>query len=271
MTHQLSSAYALPPAAPEGLEVRLAAGPEEIIAAQRLRHQVFFEEMGAKPSPAARASGLDRDVFDPVCDHLLAFAGDEVIGTYRLIRRAAAEQVGGFYSAGEYDLAPLLSHPGEILELGRSCVDARWRNRGALTLLWQGLAAYIAEHRIALLFGCASLPGTDLGVLASHLAYLHHHHLAPEALRASALPERKVELASLDAFSEPRRLLASLPPLLKGYLRAGAWIGDGAVVDEEFNTTDVLVTLDTSRLDSRYRRSFGGVDRREQTESAQHS
>lgn len=257
MTHMTSAA--LHPAASEDLEVRLAAGPEEIRAAQRLRHRVFFEEMGARPTPEALATGLDEDRFDAVCDHLLAFAGDEVIGTYRLIRREAAAKVGGFYSASEFDLAPLRSRPGEILELGRSCVDARWRNRGALTLLWHGLASYIAEHRVALLFGCASLPGTDVAALAPHLAYLHHHHLAPEALRPSALPHRMIDLTSLDPFPpEPRRLLASLPPLLKGYLRAGAWVGNGAVVDEAFNTTDVLVVLDTARLDSRYRRTFAG-------------
>ncbi|TAN55601.1 MAG: GNAT family N-acetyltransferase [Magnetospirillum sp.] len=255
MTHIDSSAIALQPAPSEEVEVRMARGPDEIEAAQRLRYRVFYEEMGAKACPRTRSSGLDQDDYDRVCDHLLAFAGRDVIGTYRLIRRSAAAQAGGFYSAAEFDIGPLVRHPGEILELGRSCVDANWRNRGVLNALWQGLAAYIAQHQITLLFGCASLPGTDTAALAPQLAYLKDHHLAPEELRAKALADRRAE-AAIAAY-DSRRTLCSLPPLLKGYLRAGAWVGEGAVIDAQFNTTDVLVTLDTALLGERYLRTFG--------------
>ncbi|MEW5726917.1 MAG: GNAT family N-acyltransferase [Pseudomonadota bacterium] len=256
MTLHSDALYTLPSRPPEAVTVRLARSAEEVDAAQRLRYRVFFEEMGARPSPAILASGRDHDRYDPVCDHLLAVVDGTVVGTYRLIRRDAAEAVGGFYSAGEFDLAPLLSVPGTVLELGRSCIDARWRSRGVLQALWQGLAAYIVEHRVDLLFGCASLPGTDLDALAPQLAYLRANHLAPAELRARPLPHRMAPAVPPAAEPDPRRVFAGLPPLLKGYLRAGAWVGDGAVVDAEFNTTDVLVVMDTDAIAGRYLRRF---------------
>ena len=243
------------------LDVRLATSEEEIAAAQALRYQIFYEEMGATPTLPVRAARRDIDDYDSICDHLLVIdhgldGKPHVVGTYRLIDRVAAEAVGGFYSAGEFDLAPLLSMPGNVLELGRSCIDARWRSRGVLQALWQGLAAYIVEHRVDLLFGCASLPGTDPLALAPLLAYLRTHHMAPEELRARPLPHRRAPVAAPAAEADPRRMFASLPPLLKGYLRAGAWVGDGAVVDHDFNTTDVLVVMDTDAIAGRYLRRF---------------
>jgi L-ornithine Nalpha-acyltransferase len=262
VTHQLNPVSALPIALGSGtecIEVRLAASSDEIRAAQRLRYRVFYEEMGARPSPRTKASGLDRDDFDEVCDHLLAIAGGEVVGTYRLIRREAAQRVGGFYSAAEFDIAPLLAHAGPVLELGRSCVDARWRNRGAVQQLWQGLAGYIVHHRIGLLFGCGSLAGTDLDALAPQLAYLHENHLAPEELRPRALSSHGDAILRSPSAYEPRRVLHSLPPLLKGYLRAGASVGEGWVIDEQFNTTDVLVVLGTEAITRRYRFRYDQV------------
>ncbi|MBI5163065.1 MAG: GNAT family N-acetyltransferase [Magnetospirillum sp.] len=258
MTHQLISSDILPVATPEGVEVRLARDAAEVEASQRLRYRVFFQEMGAKASAEAQASGLDRDAYDPVCKHLLALADGEVVGTYRLIDRTAAAKVGAFYSQAEFDISPLLSLPGEILELGRSCIDSRWRNRGTLQLLWQGLAGYIIEHDIGLLFGCASLPGTDPQALAAQLSYLAENHLAPTDLRARALPACAAGAVSADPAADPRRVLQSLPPLLKGYLRAGAMIGSGAVVDHDFNTTDVLVVLPTAAITARYQRRYEG-------------
>lgn len=236
--------------------VRLATSPADIAAAQRLRYQVFFEEMGAKPSARALATRRDEDDYDAVCDHLLAIAGGQVVGTYRLIHQRAADRVGGFYSAGEFDIAPILAGGGRLLELGRSCVAPAWRNRGTLQALWHGLAEYIADNHIDLLFGCASLPGTDAERVAGPLAYLHRHHLAPAEWRASALPACRVDPAEMVACSSPAAAFRLLPPLLKGYLRAGAWIGEGAAVDAEFNTTDVLVILDTRAMSARYQRRY---------------
>jgi putative hemolysin len=211
------------------LGLRVAETAAEIEAAQALRYRVFYEEMGARADAATRAAQRDRDAFDAVADHLLVLDHDlgqgpeAVVGTYRLIRRRAADRIGGFYSAAEYDIAPLLAFDGEVMELGRSCVATAYRTRGTLQLLWRGIAAYVFRHRIDLMFGCASLPGTDLDALAPQLGYLHANHLAPPALRPRAVPDRYVAMDRL-APSEVnmRAALAALPPLVKGYLRLGA-------------------------------------------------
>ncbi|MDB5369488.1 MAG: hemolysin-like protein [Roseomonas sp.] len=245
------------------LGVRIASSAEEVDAAQALRYRIFYDEMGAHADAATAAAGRDSDAFDPVADHLLVLDHNlgegvaAVVGTYRLIRRQAAAKVGGFYSASEYDLAPLLSRPGPVLELGRSCVDAAYRGRPTMQLLWGGIAAYVAKHNIEVMFGCASLPGTDPDALAVPLTYLHSDHLAPEGLRPHAVPGRFVRMDRMDPASLDRRAaLADLPPLVKGYLRLGGFVGDGAVIDNQFNTTDVCVVVMTERVTDKYFRHF---------------
>ena len=255
------------------LEVRLAVSAEEIDAAQALRYRVFYEEMGAKPTPEMSLRARDFDSFDEHCDHLLVLDHSRVhhspvIGTYRLIRRMAAEKCGGFYSRSEYDITPLLEYPGEILELGRSCIDAEYRTGQVMQILWRGLTAYVFRHDVRLMFGCASLPGTDPGVLKLPLSYLYYHHLAPPALRARALSDRYVDMRLLprEAFDpnvafdsmklDPRSGSNSLPPLIKGYIRVGGFVGDGAVIDPQFNTTDVCIIVKTDLITSRYIRHY---------------
>lgn len=246
------------------LGVRVAESPAEVDAAQALRFRVFYEEMGARPDAATLAARRDRDAFDAVADHLLVLDHDRgrgteaVVGTYRLIRRGAAARLGGrFYSADEYDISPLLALPGQILELGRSCVHAEYRTRGTLQLLWRGIAAYVFKHRIDLMFGCASLPGTDLDALAPMLTYLHARHLAPPELRPRALPHRFVAMDRLDpAALDTRAVLNELPPLVKGYLRLGGFVGEGAVLDPQFNTTDVCVVVKTDLVTDKYHRHY---------------
>jgi putative hemolysin len=240
-------------------EVRLAETPEEVRAVQALRYRVFYEEMGATATAETRAAGLDADAFDAVADHLLVLnhargeGAAAVVGTYRLIRREAAARVGGFYSAAEYDISTMLAFPGAILELGRSCVAAESRNRPTMQLLWRGIAAYVFHHGIDLMFGCASLPGTDPDALATPLTYLASAHLAPAALRPRALPHRYVEMQRLPPESvNARAALNGLPPLLKGYLRLGGWVGAGAVIDQQFNTTDVCVVVKTDQVTDKY-------------------
>jgi putative hemolysin len=244
-------------------EVRLAATEAEIEAGLALRYRVFYEEMGARPSDGVRESGLDQDRFDAVADHLLVLdhargpGPQAVVGTYRLIRRPAAAHVGGFYSATEYDIAPILAVPGEILELGRSCVSADYRTRPTMQLLWRGIAAYVFHHGIDLMFGCASLPGTDADRLALPLSYLAAHHMAPAGLRPRARPELYVPMQRLpEAAIDQRAALQELPPLIKGYLRLGGWVGDGAVIDHQFNTTDVCVVVKTDQVTSKYSRHY---------------
>ncbi len=245
------------------LGLRLAESAAEIRAAQALRYRVFYEEMGARADHATAAAGLDADEFDAVADHLLVLDHDlgngaeAVVGTYRLIRRSGARKLGRFYSESEYDVSLLLGFAGEMMELGRSCVAGPYRTRGTLQLLWRGIAAYVFRYRIDLMFGCASLPGTDLAALAPQLSYLHANHLAPPALRPRALSERYVRmdrmpLAQVDA----KAALIALPPLVKGYLRLGGFVGDGAVIDDQFNTTDVCVVVKTDLVTEKYYRHY---------------
>ncbi len=176
-----------------------------------------------------------------------------VVGTYRMVQREGAAIVGRFYSAAEYDIAPLLSFPGRVLELGRSCVDVRYRGRAVMQLLWRGIAAYIFANEVDLMFGCASLGGTDPDAIAAELTYLHHNHLAPPALRPRAIPSRYVDMRRLPpAEVDARRVLTMLPPLVKGYLRLGGMVGDGAVIDDQFNTTDIAIVVKTDLVTGKY-------------------
>jgi len=243
--------------------VRLAETPAEIDASQALRYRVFYDEMQACPSPEAKARRRDFDAFDDICDHLLVIdanrmnGGVGVVGTYRLLRRSVALRHHGFYSAQEYDLSSLLGFEGEIVELGRSCVDSDYRSRSVMQMLWRGLSEYVREHDLHLMFGCASFPGIDLGGLGAQLSYLHHNHLAPVALRPRALPEHYVAMDILPpAAFDAQAVLAELPPLIKGYLRAGGFFGDGAVIDRQFNTTDVCVIVKTDELTDKYDRRY---------------
>lgn len=243
--------------------VRIARNAEEVLAAQALRYRVFFEEMGATPNAHAKATRLDADAYDDVADHLLVLdhalggGGAAVVGTYRLIQAEGAASVGGFYSAAEYDLSVIQAFPGRVLELGRSCVHPAYRGRVAMQLLWRGIAAYIAAQNIDLMFGCGSLPGTDPEELAEVLTYLYGHHLAPPALRMTALPERYVDMRRRDPVTvDARRANQMLPPLIKGYLRLGGFVGDGAVIDREFNTTDVAIIVKADLMTDKYSKHY---------------
>lgn len=251
--------------APRRLTIRLAQDEADLAAVQRLRWRVFFEEMGAAAVTGA-ADHVDSDAYDAVCDHLLVIdadapAADRVVGTYRLLRESVAHRHGGFYSAGEFDLAVLTDSAtrpaGELLELGRSCVLARYRTSATISLLWRGIAEYVALRGIGLLFGCASFPGTNPDDHAAGLSYLCHHHLAEADRRPRVLPGTGVPLERLARGSyDERRAMLSLPPLVKGYLRAGARFGDGAYIDHAFNTVDVCVVLPVELISNRYAARF---------------
>jgi len=250
-------------------EVRLAETESEVEAAQRLRYRVFYEEMSAVPSPEMRADRRDFDRFDAFCDHMLVIdrgVTDEdgqpsVVGTYRLMRDVDAVRAGGFYTAGEYDIAPLLAQLGgkaKLVELGRSCVLKSYRSKpGTMALLWRGIAVYNERFSLDLMFGCASLAGTDPEALALPLSYLHHFHAMPEGLRVRALPELYVEMNRMPKEAiDAKEALRSLPPMIKGYVRAGASIGQGAVIDRQFTTTDVFIYFPVAKMDARYKSRF---------------
>jgi L-ornithine Nalpha-acyltransferase len=252
------------------LELRLAETKKEIRKAQRLRYKVFYEEGGAIPDRTASLIRRDVCPFDPFCDHLLVVdhaalnrfgrARPKVVGTYRLLRQEVAEKRSGFYSAQEFDIAPLLArHKGKkFLELGRSCVLAPYRSKRTLELLWRGIGLYIDHHRIDAMFGCASFDGVDPAAHARALSFLAHHAGSGPDWRAGALPTRRADVALVAREDiDMRRTLAGLPPLVKGYLRCGAKFGDGAVVDRQFNTTDVFVVMPVADIDPRILGRFG--------------
>ncbi|HEY1856489.1 GNAT family N-acetyltransferase [Acidocella sp.] len=245
------------------LGVRLAVTADELDAAQALRYRVFYQEMGAEADAATTARGRDADAFDAVADHLLVVdhdLGDDasgVVGTYRLIRQDAAARLGRFYSADEYDISVFDQFPGVKLELGRSCTAAAYRSRSVMQLLWRGIAAYVFHYGVDLMFGCASLGGTDPDALADELTYLATHHLAPEAIRPRALESRYVPMLRRDpAGLDAKQALMRLPPLIKGYLRLGGFVGDGAVIDRQFNTTDIAVVVQTDLVTDKYYRHY---------------
>jgi putative hemolysin len=252
------------------LEVRIAQSLREIEAAQRLRYRVFYEEMDAIATPQMRAERRDFDQYDAFCDHMLVIDKEKhdengdpaVVGTYRLLRGEVAARHGGFYSSGEYDLSPILSDGRSgprYLELGRSCVLREYRTKPVtMQLLWRGIVLYVERYNIDIMFGCGSLPGTDPEALKLCLSYLHHFHRAPEDKRVRARPELYIEMDLIPKdqikVAEARK---ALPPLIKGYVRAGTFVGDGAVIDRQFGTTDVLIYFPVSHIDPRWRAHFG--------------
>ena len=251
------------------LEVRLAGEKCDIKRAQRLRYRVFYENGTAIADAATLLARRDKDAFDKICDHLLVIdhaarpsmrGRQPVVGTYRLLRQDVAVRHGGFYTEDEFDIAGLIDrHAGlRFLELGRSCVLPRYRTKRTVELLWHGIWAYVRRHRLDVMIGCASFEGTDPERLALPLSFLHHYARAPEAWRTAAHASRRVEMNRMAKQAiNPKAALHELPPLIKGYLRLGAFIGDGAVIDHQFGTTDVLIVMPVSAINARYIEHFG--------------
>ncbi len=257
------------------LEVRMASSLKDVRLAQRMRFDVFYKEMSATPSFLAELRRRDEDPYDAICDHLLvvdraassqwqATRRPLVVGTYRLLRQDVALKHFGFYTQGEYDIAPMLArHPSlRFLEVGRSCVLKSYRNRRTLELLWHGLWTYVREQRIDVMIGCASFEGTDPRAHAMALSFLHHNARAPDEWRCCAAHPHLHQSMDLLPVGDidAKAALKALPPLIKGYLRLGAFIGDGAVIDHQFGTTDVLIILPVKNIDPRYFEHFGAPD-----------
>lgn len=256
------------------LEVRLARSRSDIRRAQRLRYRVFYEEMSAIPDATTMLNRRDEDPYDAICDHLLVVDRGavprmrqrwprraRVVGTYRVLRQEIAERNGGFYTQSEYDIAPLIARKRDthkFMELGRSCVLKPYRNRRTVELLWQGIWTYVREHGVDVMLGCASFSGTDPKEHEMALSFLHHFSSAPDEWQVRAHEHLYCDMNLLPADQvNQRAALKALPPLIKGYLRLGAYVGDGAVVDRQFGTTDVLIILPVEAIDSRYFGHFG--------------
>lgn len=241
--------------------IKLAETQGELEAAQRLRYNVFVEELGGGGTMVDHAARLEIDRFDPYFDHLLLTdsARGEVVGVYRIMRRDQAAAAGQFYSADEYDLSILLNSNRNVLELGRSCLHPAYRGGMAMFHLWNGLAHYIADHDIEILFGVASFHGTDISKLSEALSLLHHRHLAPQDLRVRAQPTafQRMDLIAEDQL-DTRAAMLAVPALIKAYLRLGGFVGEGAYIDHAFNTTDVCLILDTARMNARQAKLYQG-------------
>lgn len=255
------------------IHVRLARNQDEIRTAQELRYDIFYREFGARPVRDVAELERDYDHFDNFADHLvvidsrIADPGKNIIGTYRLLGGVAAKKAGRFYTAAEFDISPLTKGREGLLEMGRSCVHKDYRTRPVLQLLWQGIAEYVSHHNVKFLFGCASFHGTDPDEFALGLSYLYHNHLAPADFRPKALDDIYVSMNRIpNDRIDPKQALKSLPALVKGYLRIGGFVGDGAYVDTQFNTVDVCVVLKTSLATESYlkhyeRKTGGQFDR----------
>ncbi|MEQ8255577.1 MAG: GNAT family N-acyltransferase [Roseovarius confluentis] len=235
--------------------VRLARSEQDLHAAQRLRYDVFVAELGGDGPLVDHDAKLERDRFDAYFDHLLLAdesRGGEIVGVYRVLRDDQASEAGQFYSEDEYDISVLKSSGRRIMELGRSCLAEGYRGGAAMYHLWNGLAHYVADHGIEILFGVASFHGTDTSALAQPLSLLHHRHLAPEALRVRIVPANYQPLNLVPEDQIDRRAaMLQVPALIKAYLRLGGFVGDGAFIDHTFNTTDVCLVMDTAQLNAR--------------------
>lgn len=260
------------------MEVKLASNAAEIKASQALRYRVFYQEMSAVADGKTQKSRIDKDDFDDFCEHLIVVdhsrrnfevggtgRGPAVIGTYRMLTQDAAEKKGGFYSDGEYNFTRLVNrqrHRHRFLELGRSCVLKQYRTGPVLELLWSGIWTYVRQVNLDVMVGCASFEGMDPDALALPLSFLHHKCSAPDEWSVKAVSKRYINMNRMpESDLDVRSALKLMPPLIKGYLRLGAYIGDGAVIDEQFGTTDILIILPSFRIPARYLAHFGGTDK----------
>ena len=251
----------------QNLQLRLAVSEQDRRAAERLRYDVFVRELGGDGELVDHDAGLERDAFDAVADHLVlidetrnAEALEHVIGAYRLLTEKHVAETGRFYSEAEYDLTPLKATGQRLLELGRSCIHREYRGGLALRQLWSGLAAYVQQRDIRILFGVASFHGADIRPHGEALSHLYHAHLAPAELRVRALDEfyARMDLVAPDAVNRVTAM-RDVPALIKSYLRLGGFVGDGAFVDHAFNTTDVCLVMDTRRLSEEARTRYAGA------------
>ncbi len=261
------------------LEVRLATKKKEIKKAQRLRYKVFYKEMSAIPDTQTKLKRRDIDPYDKICDHLLVLDHNvpsgkypfapktKIVGTYRILTQEKAARHGGFYTSGEYNIAPLLKSKAQthkFLELGRSCVLKTHRSKRSVEMLWHGLWAYIRKEKADVIIGCASLEGIDPKQHALALSFLHHHARAPKEWRVKAHDHLHVDMDMVPKEEiDLKKAFKALPPLIKGYLRVGAYVGDGAVIDHQFGTTDIFIILPVEAIDARYLNHFGARDSKE--------
>ncbi len=251
-------------------EVRLTKNKEERKQVRQLRYRCFVEEEGASATEEQKQLREEYDSFDRFADYMGVFHNGVVVGTYRIIDRAAAEKLGGFYTETEFDLKKIKKVRGNIGEMSRACVDKEYRENGlVMRMLWLGLGDYISKNKIVVLFGVASWVGTKPALSAQAISYLYYNHLAPLSLRATVLTENFAEgvnpkLSRMNilprAFVDEDIAKSQMTPLIKGYLRLGASFGKGVFLDAPFNTYDVFVTLQSKMISKAYQKHFAGSE-----------
>lgn len=240
------------------LEVRIARNFAEIDAAMRLRFEVFNLEM-QEGLQSSYDRGYDTDCYDSYCDHLIVrdLDSDKVVGTYRLLLRSKAEANIGFYSENEFDIGNLMRIPGELLELGRSCIAASHRSFATISLLWGAISEYAIAHQVNFMFGCASLHASDAVEVMQIYSHLSRNHLAPTQYRVHPLPSCRIPISDDHPIEiDSRKVSKKVPTILKGYLRAGAMICGRPAYDAEFGTADLPVLHDMSRMTARYKNHY---------------
>ena len=232
------------------LTVSLASTQEEVREVQRLRYKVFIEAMGL--SALANAEGLDSDEFDAYCDHLIVRDTKtlRVVGTYRVMSPHAARRMGRYYSEQEFDLGRLDNLRDRIAEAGRACIDPAYRSGSVIMLLWAGLAAFMRRERCDYLMGCASVSLADGG----HNAAALYHALDQNSF--SPAEYRVTPHVPFPVYEREAGHVAQMPPLLKGYLRSGAWVCGDPAWDPDFHSADFFLLLPLSKLDGRYARHY---------------
>jgi putative hemolysin len=241
--------------------VKIADSEAEIKEAQQLRYLVFYEIMQAKASIEISEQKIDFDDYDDLADHLLVrfHQNNEVkiVGTYRLIPKYKLPINKDFYSSSEYDISKLVDISPNIMELGRSCTHPDHRSKVAMQLLWRGIGEYVMQNKIEYMFGCASFSGCIPSEHAESLSYLYHNHLAESKLLPKTLPQYYIDMNMVAPEQiNTKRTFLNLPPLIKGYLRLGGVVGDGAFIDYNFNTTDILMIVQTSGISEKYVSKF---------------
>ena len=233
------------------IELKIIDDTDKLIhKVKKLRYESFFGE--------SEKNNYDSDEFDKSCDHLVAIdksiSDDYVVGTYRLLLKPRFVKSQRFYSQTEFNISKLTKEKSlTLLEAGRSCVHKNYRDGTIIKLLWRGLATYIVKNKVDIVFGCASFPSSNHNLFRSQLSYLRHFHSSPHHLKTKPLKKIKAKFTPikkklLDSNEEFRKL----PPLIKAYIRVGAFVGSGAIVDKEFDTTDVLIVLETKKMLKRY-------------------
>ena len=231
--------------------VKTVKEPDPIVSkSKELRYKSFFKDN--------KNQTKDSDKFDDYCDHLVvidkSISDDYVVGSYRLLLKPKNKRRISFYSESEFNIDKLFKNQNlSLMEAGRSCVHKDYRDGRIIKLLWRGLASYIFVNKVDLIFGCASFPSSNSQLFAKELSYLNSNHRPPKNFSCHPIARLRASYKKYKGNEyDDKEIFRSLPPLIKAYIRAGAWIGEGAVCDYAFNTTDVLVVLNSRNIIKKY-------------------